>query len=447
LHVALRLPRRPFPAALNRRAGVALYDVVFALNLAGSLAYGLMVYENVRMTLAPPDALCLFFLRGAGRINDALRLSRVSAFWTASFDGNIPNNGEQLGRELVLLAYVFAATTIVYFLLKIVAGSHLHRVITTRLLGPSLLFAAPLSYLFVMHDPSGVFLFTGEPFFWGISYWPLVLVLGVECVVAIVVARAGSIRSVPRWLLGALWLLHFAFWAPVLWSTLPPGDGHFGPPWGDYFGSYFGVFAPRALLIGWVLLAIIWALRLRRSEPTALEAGVRGRAWNLLLGAVAAAMCLFLWLPRPVRSVIHPVHRDSVMVELSRAPCYGLCSSYSVRVHGNGSVEYTGERREERDRPPAAVSTEQVTTILHKLESIGFFGIEESAFEWCFDTPRIAVLVAVDGVTHRVSSDAWCSGAESSTQARFVQVANEIDQIIGPKNAQGLYPGGATRAR
>jgi hypothetical protein len=124
-----------------------------------------------------------------------------------------------------------------------------------------------------------------------------------------------------------------------------------------------------------------------------------------------------------------------------------LCSSYSVRVHGNGSVEYTGERREERDRPPAAVSTEQVTTILHKLESIGFFGIEESAFEWCFDTPRIAVLVAVDGVTHRVSSDAWCSGAESSTQARFVQVANEIDQIIGPKNAQGLYPGGATRAR
>jgi hypothetical protein len=135
------------------------------------------------------------------------------------------------------------------------------------------------------------------------------------------------------------------------------------------------------------------------------------------------------------------------MVELSRGPCYGLCPTYSVRVHGSGTVEYTGDLREEGDKPPAAVSTQQVTTILQKLESVGFFGIEDSAFAWCFDTPRIAVLVSVDGVTHRVSSDASCTGAESGTQARFVQVANEIDRIIGPKNAQGLYPVGATRAR
>ena len=51
------------------------------LKLAGSLAYGVMVYEAKRMTYAPPDALCLLFLRGAGRINDALRLSRVSGPW------------------------------------------------------------------------------------------------------------------------------------------------------------------------------------------------------------------------------------------------------------------------------------------------------------------------------------------------------------------------------
>lgn len=398
------------------------------------------------MTFAPPDALCLFFLRGAGRINDALRLSRVSAFWTATLDGNFPHNGEQLGRELAALVSVFAAATIVYVVLKIVAGSQLHRVITARLLGPSLLFAAPLSYVLVMHDTSEVYLFTGDPFFWGIRYWPLVLVLAAECLVTIVVTRAASVRSVLKWLLSALWLLHFTFWVPVLWSTLPQWQD-FGPSWGDYFGSYFGVVAPRALLIGWVLLAIIWALRLRRREPTVLEAGVRGRASNLLLGTTAAAMCLFLWLPRPVRRVAHPLHRDSVMVELSRAPCYGSCPTYSVRVHGNGSVAYTGDLRDERDKPPVALSTEQVTTILQKLESVGFFGIEDSAFEWCFDTPRIALLVSVDGVTHRVSSDASCTGAEAGTQARFVQVANEIDRIIGPKNAQGLYPAGATRAR
>jgi hypothetical protein len=174
----------------------------------------------------------------------------------------------------------------------------------------------------------------------------------------------------------------------------------------------------------------MWALRLRRAEPM-LETGARGMVWTVLAGATATAMCAFVWLSHPVRSVADPSHRDSVTVELSRGPCMGMCPVYSVRVNGNGSVEYAGDANvRERGKATATLSTDQVTTILEKLDSVGFFGIEDSAFAWSYDTQGIAVVVSVDGMTHRVSSDQAATGPKSGTQARFVQVAHEIEQII-----------------
>src|SRR5579872_2161207 len=180
-------------ALCDRRVGAASYDIVFALNLACSLAYGLIV-EARGAIFGPPYALWLFFLRGARRINDALGLSPVSAFWDATRDWDPSHGGEQLSREFALLACVFVAATIVYFLLQIVAGSRLHRVISTRLLGPSLLFAAPLSCVLAMRDSPGVYLSAGDPFFLKISDGQLLLVLGAECLGAIVLARAVHFR-------------------------------------------------------------------------------------------------------------------------------------------------------------------------------------------------------------------------------------------------------------
>src|SRR5436190_1738926 len=161
---------------MDRRVGAAPYDIVFALNLACSLAYGLIV-EARGAIFGAPYALWLFFVRGARRINDALGLSPVSAFWNGARDWDPSHGGEQLSREFALLACVFVAAMIVYFLLQIVAGSRLHRVIGTRLLGPSLLFAAPLSCVLAMRDSPGVFLSTGDTFFWKISFEQLVLLV------------------------------------------------------------------------------------------------------------------------------------------------------------------------------------------------------------------------------------------------------------------------------
>ncbi len=409
----------------DSRVPAGLYDIVFALNLASSFAYALLVCVIKRLTHEPPDDLCHFFLRGAARINRVLGVAPAPVVSTATVERYFPPTGEQLGKELVVLVSVLAAIAIVYLLLKTIAGTRLHRALITRLLGPSLLFAAPLTYLFLMRDASGP-PYYGVDSLWGVSFWWMVVVLGAEVLTAIVVSLGQRLRRVPGWLPGTLWLLHIGFWFPVLWRPLPPA--------GD-FGAYFGFFVPHALLIGWFLLAVIWTLRLRRAEPTIREAGTHGTRWTPVVGAAAAAVCafVFVWLPYPVRSVAHPRDLDSVRIELSRGPCLGLCPSYSVRVHGNGSVEYAGEEDVKERARATTLSSEQVAGILQKLESVGFFGLEDSAFAWCFDTPGIAVLASVDGATHRVSSDASCTGTRSGTQARFVQVANEIDQIIGSR--------------
>jgi len=409
---------------MRPRAG--LYDIVFALNLASSFGYVLLVSVIKRITSAPADDLAYLFFRAAARINHLLLLGPVPPVSTSDVERHMPGIREQLGRELVLLVSVCAAAAIVYLLLRLIAGTRVHRTITARLLGPCLLFAVPLSYLAVMHNVSWESPYYGVPSFWGVSYRTLVLILGAEGFAAIVIALATAVRSVPGWLLGTLWCLHVGFWVPALWSALPPWE----------MASFFGFFVAHALVIGWLLIAIIWVRRLRRSEPGMLQEGTRGMAWTVAAGVAAVGICAFIWLPHPVRSVAHPSRPESVTIELSRGPCYGLCPSYSVRVHANGSVEYTGNQEvRERGKATATLSTGQVTAILQKLEDAGFFGIEDSAFSWCFDTPGIAVAVSVDGITHRVASDSGedCIGFKAGTQARFVRAAEEIDQIVGSR--------------
>jgi hypothetical protein len=402
---------------VRQPARAGLYDIVFALNVGLSYGYGLLVCVIERIDFAPPDDLYYVFRRAAARINDVLLLNPAQVT-ISDMERHYPTVVEQLSRELVLLVSVFAATTGVCLLLKIIAGTRLHRVLTTRVLGPSLLFAAPLSYLAAMHNMSWDPDHYWVPPFWDVSYRSLVLVLAAEAIAAVIVSRATAARSGP--LLVAFWLLHFGFWVPVLWSVLPP--------WLD--DSYVGYFAPRALLTGWLTLALIWALRLRRGVRHVREVGARGLA-RTVSGAIAAAMAAFIWLPHPTRSVADPSDRGSVTVEVSRGRCYDLPPRHSVRIHGNGSIENRGfEFVSVRGQARTTLSPERVATIHQKLDSVGFFGIEDRAFDWGWHTGTIAVIVTVGGATHCVSSDVQFAGARSGTQARFVQAALEIDRII-----------------
>ena len=124
----------------------------------------------------------------------------------------------------------------------------------------------------------------------------------------------------------------------------------------------------------------------------------------------------------------------SVSIELSRGPCYGSCPSYSLTLHGDGLVEYRGIRFVRvKEKQTAKSSGEQIVQVLRDLDRMDFFGVEDRAFQWCFDTTSTSIFVSVDGRQKRVTTDTCGVGLKGGPKARFLQIADEIDAIAGSK--------------
>jgi hypothetical protein len=91
---------------------------------------------------------------------------------------------------------------------------------------------------------------------------------------------------------------------------------------------------------------------------------------------------------------------------MSRGPCRGRCPVYTIAIHGNGLVQYAGERFV-KDRGPetSPISREQIIAVLQSLDRAHFLTLDDRAFAWCFDTPSVGILVSADGSFKRVVSD------------------------------------------
>src|SRR5438034_10664804 len=105
---------------------------------------------------------------------------------------------------------------------------------------------------------------------------------------------------------------------------------------------------------------------------------------------------------------------ESLTIQMSRGPCYGTCPSYTVTIHGSGSVEYVGGRFV-KDRSPQVdrLGREQVIAVLQSLDRARFPALEDRAFTWCFDSASVGISVSADGSTKRVVSDSYCDGAKT----------------------------------
>ena len=198
----------------------------------------------------------------------------------------------------------------------------------------------------------------------------------------------------------------------------------------------FRLYSPFALLLVFPLSGVVWLLYFRIPDTDSIATTVYRRAgrWTYFTAAFALAVLLFLWLPSGRTSVTHPKNMESLTIQMSRGPCYGTCPSYTVTIHGSGSVEYVGGRFV-KDRSPQVdrLGREQVIAVLQSLDRARFPALEDRAFTWCFDSASVGISVSADGSTKRVVSDSYCDGAKTGAQAQFVQAAHEIDAILDSK--------------
>lgn len=410
------------PLPLRHRADSirALHEFAFSLNTSSALGFALLDYISTNQaSTMPASDLTYYFLRSAFRINDLLHLPSTTPVSTDAVAREFPSRWSQVGEEFLILATVFGAAAFLLFLLRLVAGTSAYQLILGRVAGLTALFALPVCYLYsanlIWKRASGR-LSMGPYTFW-LSV-PQIF-LGAEILCLGILFAMYRKRSIPDWTSRGLLCVHYAFWVFVLW----PEDRV----------SLYRLYAPYLLVLAFPLSGILWLRYLRSEFHGAETRPVRSVGkWALATAITAIAALLYVWLPEKGYDFRHPKNMNSLIIQMSRGPCFGSCPSYTITIHGDGLVEYAGGRHVKvQGSQTGVVSKEQIVDILASLDRAKLWSLEDRAFAWCFDSDSVSVSVSIDVETKRVVSDGGCTGAKSGLQARFVQSAAEIDKIVG----------------
>jgi hypothetical protein len=105
---------------------------------------------------------------------------------------------------------------------------------------------------------------------------------------------------------------------------------------------------------------------------------------------------------------------------------------YTLTIHGNGLVEYRGERWVGiLGKQTATTDQATIKALLRSFERMHFFDLNDQKFaQGCSDGAQIVVSLSVDGKTSRIRSDRACV-PRSGPQADLLKLTNEIDGVIG----------------
>jgi hypothetical protein len=413
----------PDSAALTRRERAldGLQEVLFSANVACALGYALALYIFRSSGSFPPhDDAGYYFLEGVARVSDFLHLGAINAVSTEAVARRPSILWNRFAIETTYLSILCSLASLVFLLV-----SCIRRVFGVgkgfrRISGVVAIFAAPACCLFVLKLTwSWTTDISQPPIPFQQSF--LFSVFAGEVLSFLILYLVDRKRAFSSWTLGILLALHFAFWGFVLFPDVV-----------IYMRGVTAFYLFHVIL--WLIpsAGAAWLACLRPGSDGSLvlvsHRVVSGRKVAPALLVLAASSAI--WLPAgnyPLR----PKDLNSVVVEVSRGPCFGWCPAYTITIHGNGSVDYAGRMFAKRDRQTGTVSSEDVARILQSLEEAHFFTLEDRAFSWCFDTPSVSVTVSFDGRSKRVVSDAGCAGAPSGAQARFVGAADHIDKIVG----------------
>lgn len=400
---------------LSKIRSARIHEFALSLNLSCSVAYALLIYVYRNMTLnVQANDSGYYFLRGAVRVGDILHTGQVTAVSTEAV-ARQANPPWQL-EGVAVYASVLAIMAILALLFGLFPRSSASCSLRAKTEGFAAFFALPLGYLAVSKLtwgwPSDAAVFsTVHPVFWE-SRGLAVFLAEIFCLgIATVFFRK---RKIPTWLMGVGALIHYGFWIPTLWQQL----------W---------IFLPYSFLLPYLCSGMIWLLITARQviPRGAVENPPRPGKAMWVAGAFALTVLIAIWLPWNNFNLAPARGNQSLVVKLSRGPCYGACPVYTVTFRGNGDVEYVGtENVKIKGQQLEQATPEEIQRIVEILDQAHFSSLEDRAFMWCFDTPGVAISVAFNGRVKRVASDAGCVGAKSGLQAGFVQAADELDRLM-----------------
>jgi hypothetical protein len=412
----------------------SLLELTLAANLAFAFVGALLAHiaNNESRQMMPrntvSDDSTYIFNRAIFRISDLLHLPSSNPVTTSTVARNFDHSGKLIFAAEVCIVIVTLAVAVLLlpFQQKLLAVLR-NRGLATWYAGITALFAVPVLNLAVMihdkgsYDPHGLAITAPDR----IHFFTLVFIGELIGVAILIVANQW--RALSLSVLSLLSLLHCAFW---IWAFRPRFATYFGDPK-----------SPSVLLFFFPIATLAWLFFLasQRSHHATDSRSPYRKSLSLRLSALAASFSLVL-LFAPNVFATFPIAKSpaSQAVEISRGPCFGSCPVYTIRVHGNGLVEYSywwtrrGLLRDPRwDTQTRFISQAQFDLIMDIVRSTQLQRLDQRAFDGCSDTPSFSLAVITDQETIRVTGDADCVGSRSGVQADVVTAITAIEKIVG----------------
>ena len=384
-------------------------EMLLSLNLALVLFYYYLVRSFIEASYSRDTSDAYSFLYFFFRA--AVRLNRILHYQPSGYEKYVrwPNAGGRLGVELAFALSTIFLGVLFLTVLRFARHSRNYNNVLRSFGGLVFVLAFPLTYALLLGGGGNRTL--SSTFSVAI---PELLCAAVVCLIYL-------LRPFSTWGMGIVLLLHYCLWAWV-YQRSGASDTLYGP------------IPPRFLLLLIPIGGAAWLYYCQVSRrDSSIEPSTELVSKELLIAvAVSVAGLGALWLPSSGYSLVHAKNHDSLTIEMWRSNCQIGCPVYKITVHGNGAVEYVGERFVKiRGAQVSSVNEQQMQAVLGGFDRADFFGLEDQAFAWGYHTGRVTVRIAVDGRTKEVSSDMSHIGAKSGLQAKFVEAAANLDKIIG----------------
>jgi hypothetical protein len=94
---------------------------------------------------------------------------------------------------------------------------------------------------------------------------------------------------------------------------------------------------------------------------------------------------------------------SALEIRLTRTPCFGNCSSYEIRLLGDGTVRYTGKSDVKvLGVANARIATDMVQELLDRFQTIGFWQLKDVYDTRVTDIPSTELALSIDSRTKTV---------------------------------------------
>jgi hypothetical protein len=156
--------------------------------------------------------------------------------------------------------------------------------------------------------------------------------------------------------------------------------------------------------------------------------------------------------PSPDLGSLSDIDLKTLTIQLERTVCFGSCPAYTLTIHGDGRVEYSGKSHvKETGAREGRVRADEVRMLVSQFGQIKFWEIADEYSEtkckgqlWT-DMPTAITQLAVGGKAHRVTHYYGCAGAPKSLWS----VESAIDKTANAQQWTGdvshAGPFGTTR--